>query len=253
MPRLAREISGSGIYHIMMRGINRQAIFIDEEDCKKFIKTLEQYKEKCGYEIYAYCLMGNHLHLLLKVGGEPLDQIMRRICGSFVYWYNLKYNRTGYLFQDRFKSETVENDAYFLTVLRYIHQNPVKAGISDKVEDYKWSSYCEYTNKPKLVDIFFALNMFNSNQEKALELFIKHSRETKEDSCLDNEEKNRLTDEEAKNVINQNYKMKSATDLQGLDIITRNMILKQLKQKHGLTIRQIERITGIGRGAIFKA
>jgi REP element-mobilizing transposase RayT len=73
--------------------------------------------------------MGNHVHILLKVGNEPLEQMMRRICGSYVYWYNKKYQRTGNLFQDRFKSETVENDNYFLIVLRYIHQNPLKAGL----------------------------------------------------------------------------------------------------------------------------
>lgn len=114
----------------MMRGINRQAIFYDEADFSKFLETLLKYKEISGYEIYAYCLMDNHVHLLLKVGREPLEQIMRRICGSYVYWYNTEYQRIGYLFQDRFKSEVVENDSYFLTVLRYIHQNPLKAEVS---------------------------------------------------------------------------------------------------------------------------
>lgn len=110
MPRQARKKSDSGIYHIMMRGINRQIIFQDEEDYSKFLQTLERYKEKSGYKIYAYCLMGNHIHLLLKVDIEPLGQLMRRLCGSYVYWYNRKYQRIGYLFQDRFKSEVVEND-----------------------------------------------------------------------------------------------------------------------------------------------
>lgn len=123
MARQPRKKSDSGIYHIIMRGINRQNIFEDQEDYYKFIETIKQYKEISGYQIYAYCLMGNHVHLLLIVGNEPLEQIMRRICGSFVYWYNRKYQRTGNLFQDRFKSEPVDNDNYLLTVLRYIHQN----------------------------------------------------------------------------------------------------------------------------------
>lgn len=105
MPRKAREKSESGIYHIMMRGINRQKVFKDDEDCLRFIQTLQKYKEQSDYAIYAYCLMGNHVHILLKTGTEPLEQIMRRVCGSYVYWYNDKYQRIGNLFQDRFKSE----------------------------------------------------------------------------------------------------------------------------------------------------
>ena len=90
MPRVPRSRSKSGIYHIIMRGINRQSIFEDEEDCVRFIETLQKYKEICEYKLYAYCLMGNHLHLLLMEGKEPLEQVMRRICGSYVFWYNRK-------------------------------------------------------------------------------------------------------------------------------------------------------------------
>jgi len=125
MPRQARQKSESGIYHIMLRGINQQIIFEDEEDSEKFIETLKTYKAISGYKIFAYCLMGNHCHLLLKVEKEDLVLIFKRIAGSYVYWYNWKYYRRGHLFQDRFKSEPVEDDVYFLTVLRYIHQNPV--------------------------------------------------------------------------------------------------------------------------------
>lgn len=128
MPRAARKKSNSGIYHIMLRGINRQLIFEDEEDKNRFIETLLKYKEQCGYLIYAYCLMGNHIHILLKEGKEELTLVLKRIAGSYVYWYNWKYHRSGHLFQDRFKSEPVEDDAYFLTVIRYIHQNPETRG-----------------------------------------------------------------------------------------------------------------------------
>lgn len=150
MPRKARKKSQTEIYHIILRGINRQSIFEDDEDREKLLQTLLRYKEKCGYNIYAYCFMGNHFHLLLKKVNEELAQIMRRISGSYVYWYNHKYDRIGNLFQDRFKSEPIETDSYFLTAIRYIHQNPVKAGIVSNIEEYKWSSYIEYTeNKLK--------------------------------------------------------------------------------------------------------
>ena len=113
MPRSARKKSESGIYHIMLRGINKQQIFEDKEDSERFLETLYKYKKQCEYEIYAYCLMGNHLHILLKEGKEDLTLMLKRIAGSYVYWYNWKYHRSGHLFQDRFKSEPVEDNAYF--------------------------------------------------------------------------------------------------------------------------------------------
>ena len=115
MPRAARVKSKTGIYHIILRGINRQIIFEDEEDSLKFLQTLSEYKEKSKYEIYAYCLMGNHVHILIKEGKEELGIAMRRIGASYVYWYNWKYERNGHLFQDRYKSEAVEDDKYLLT------------------------------------------------------------------------------------------------------------------------------------------
>ena len=124
MPRNARKQSKSGIFHVMLRGINRQVIFQDDEDCEKYLQCLVECQKLSGFQLYAYCLMGNHVHLLLEEKKEPLSQIFKRLGVRYVYWYNWKYKRTGHLFQDRFKSEPVEDDSYFLAVLRYIFQNP---------------------------------------------------------------------------------------------------------------------------------
>jgi len=253
MPRKARKKSESGVYHIIMRGINRQSIFEDEEDFVKFFQTIQHYKEQSGYEIYAYCLMGNHVHLLLKMGKDPLEQVMRRICGSYVYWYNQKYQRIGNLFQDRFKSEPVEDDTYFLIVQRYIHQNPIKAGLVRSAEQYKWSSFNEYVNKTTVVDTNFTLEIFNSDKEKAIKNFIHYNNEANDDVCLEMEEKHRITDEEARNIIKKVCKVNNASDMQRLDILTRNRYLKELKEEYSLSIRQIERLTGINRGIVLKA
>lgn len=253
MPRQARKKSASGIYHIMMRGINRQTIFEDEEDYQRFIETIDRYKETCGYEIYAYCLMGNHVHLLLRVGHEPLEQVMRRICGSYVYWYNWKYQRTGNLFQGRFKSETVEEDAYFMVVLRYIHQNPLKAGMVSRNEHYKWSSISEYITRPKIVDTDFPLALFSQDREKAVKSLIDFCNMANDDKCLDMEETFVITDEEARCIIMVLCNIQNATELQKMDRGRRNQYLKELKEVHGLSIRQIERVTGINRGVILKA
>ena len=98
MSRKAREKSSTGIYHVILRGINGQIIFKDNEDYKKLIQTINEYKEISGYEIYAFCLMNNHIHLLMKEGKEDLGIVFRRIGASYVYWYNRKYKRRGHLF-----------------------------------------------------------------------------------------------------------------------------------------------------------
>jgi REP element-mobilizing transposase RayT len=172
MSRTARIKSSTGIYHIITRGINQQNIFSSDDDYERLLSTLARYCRKSKSEIYAYCLMDNHIHLLLKEGQESIATTMKKIGTSYVYYYNWQYNRKGHLFQDRYKSEPVEDDAYFLTVLRYIHQNPVKAGITDDPATYPWSSYTEYTDKVKLVNTSFTLKLFNQDQEKAIEEFI---------------------------------------------------------------------------------
>ena len=138
MPRRARIESGTGIFHVMMRGINHQNIFEDEEDCWQFINTLDRVRMRynddgkpCGTNCiyYAYCLMGNHFHLLIRERDERVGETVKRIASSYVYYYNRKYGRDGHLFKERFKSEPVNDMSYFVTLLRYIHQNPVKAGM----------------------------------------------------------------------------------------------------------------------------
>ena len=95
MPRRARKKSDSGTYHIMLRGINKQQIFEEKEDYEKFLEVLKSCKAISEFKLYAYCLMGNHIHLLIKEGKESLETIFKRIGGKFVYWYNVKYQRVG--------------------------------------------------------------------------------------------------------------------------------------------------------------
>jgi REP element-mobilizing transposase RayT len=252
MPRGAREKSQSGIYHIIVRGINRQSIFEDDEDRQKLLQTLLVYKEQCGYSIYAYCFMGNHVHLLLKVGKEPLEQIMRRIGGSYVYWYNHKYDRIGNLFQDRFKSEPVETDAYFLTVLRYIHQNPMKAGIEGDISNYEWSSYSEYVNDRRLIDREEVLGLLSGNHDKAIREFIKFMDEPNSSQCLDvKEKKNRITDNEAKRMIEEILKIKPAM-IRNEPIEKKEEILKEILRIEGISTRQLARITGVSANLVWR-
>ena len=247
MPRIPRQKSRSGIYHIMLRGTNQQVIFEDEEDYLKFIETLQNYKAVSEYKVFAYCLMSNHIHILIKVGKEDLDLIMKRIACSYVYWYNWKYYRRGHLFQDRFKSEPVEDNSYFLTVLRYIHQNPVKAGIVKNVDQYKYSSYNDYiANSNCIIDTEFALSMIGK------EHFEEFNNETNNDVCLEIEEgKFRLSDIDAKKLIRKISKCNTTTEFQELKAEKRDKYIGRLLER-GLSIRQISRLTGTSKGIVEK-
>ena len=183
MPRQARKKSNTGIYHIMLRGVNQQQIFEDQEDCDKFLQVLKDCKAISGFKLFAYCLMGNHIHILLQENNEPIELLMKRIATRFVYWYNIKYQRAGHLFQDRFKSEPVEDDAYFLTVLRYIHQNPVKAGICKNISAYENSSYNEFFKSSDLIDSDFVFGIIAKKD------FASFNNEKVFDACLDVENK----------------------------------------------------------------
>lgn len=252
MPRTARKKSESGIYHILLRGQNRQIIFEDDEDKERFLQTLKGCKDKSGFRIYAYCLMGNHIHLLIHELNEQIGIIMRRIGASYVHWYNWKYIRCGHLFQDRYKSEPVETEKYFLTVLRYIHQNPVKAVLVKKASDYKWSSYNEYISNDGITDTRFALDIFNEDSKKAIKNFIDFHNEYKEANCLEMKESLRMTDEEAIAVIKRRYSVSNGLQLKDFEKEKRARCIKELKDK-GLSTRQIERLTGISRSIILKA
>lgn len=246
MPRQARKRSESGIYHIMLRGINRQDIFIDEQDKEKFLKTLKHYKDISGYKVFAYCLMSNHVHLLIKTEKENLDLILKRIAGSYVYWYNWKYKRIGHLFQDRFKSEPVDSDEYFLTVLRYIHQNPVKAGFCEHISDYQYSSYNHYLKNSTFIDCDFCFEIIDKSQ------FIQFHNENNTDLCIDIEEnKFRLTDEEAAIIIQKISGCKDASDFQNINIAVRDKYLKLCRQ-NGISIRQLSRLTGVSFNIVRK-
>lgn len=231
----------------MLRGVNQQQIFEEQEDCDKFLQVLKDCKAISEFKLFAYCLMGNHIHILLQETKEPIELVMKRIATRFVYWYNIKYHRAGHLFQDRFKSEPIENDAYFLTVLRYIHQNPIKAGICKTVADYENSSYNEYFKSSDLIDRDFVFEIISKDE------FAKFNSEKVFDSCLDVEDKPKIkvTDEQAKKIVEKISKCKNVAEFQALDVKTRDKCLKGLRES-GLSIRQTSRLTGVSFNVVRK-
>ena len=246
MPREARTKSASGYYHILLRGIGKQNIFEDDGDNIRFIETVFRYKQELDFELHAYCLMGNHVHMLIKDVNNQLNLIMKKIAGSYAYYFNRKYDRVGHLFQDRFKSEAVEDDEYYLTVLRYIYQNPEKAGVSS-VAEYEWSSYKEYTNKMTNLDTAFALELLNG--QESLEKYINCKND---DCCLEVRKTNNITDKRAKEILEIEFGLSSFLQIRNMPVQERNRLLHELKTK-GLSIRQLARMTGLNRGVVQKA
>jgi putative transposase len=259
IPRQARQKSKSSIYHIMIRGANRQEIFHDEEDCRKFLDTIAKYKGKTEMNVYAWCLMSNHVHLLLKEGKEDVSVTMKRVGVSFVSFYNWKYRTTGHLFQDRFKSEKVETINYLLTVVRYIHQNPVKAGMVNRAEDWKWSSCPGYYDKevyPRdLPDKTFILQMFSPEPSIAKERFKEFNERKNNDICLEDnwKDKKRLLDEEARIEIKKTLGSIEIAQIKSLPKLKRTEVLRKVKRIEGLSQRQAARILGVSPNLIFKA
>jgi len=233
----------------MLRGINKQSIFEDEEDKQRLFKTLKRFKTVSNYELYGYCFMDNHVHILIKEITELISLAVKRISGSYVYWFNWKYERCGHLLQERFKSEAVENDAYFLTVLRYIHQNPVRAGLAKNISEFRWSSFHEYIGKPIITDIDFVLDLFSPDRKKAVELFTAYMNEQNNDLCLDYAEKTRVPDSKIRAILLE-HNISDINQLLQLEKQKRDKIIRFLKSVEGVTIRQLSRLTGISKSVI---
>ena len=248
MPRAVRKGSKTGVYHIILRGINKQCIFQDDEDRNIFLNRLQRYKSESDFELYAYCLMSNHVHLLIMERSESVSSLIKKIGVSYVYWFNKKYERIGHLFQDRYKSEPVENDSYLITAARYIHQNPLQIGLSIDT----WTSYSDYFKNSGITDIWLILELFSNNRKTALDLFAQYMNKNNYDKCLDSFNCKSLSDKEAEIIIKKLGNVVFCQDVQKLDKKERDKLLYASKCE-GISIRQLARLTGLNRGIILNA
>ena len=253
MSREKRKFSSTGLYHIVFRGINRQNLFEEAKDYRKIKEILQKQKEKQSFEIYAYCLMSNHVHMFIKekeIG--DIVKIMHKILTSYVGWYNIKYQRSGSLIGNRYKSEPIEDDKYVFAVIRYIHQNPIKAGMVENIVDYEWSSYKEYVEKIELVDENFLIGILDSKKVRAKEIFVELHKETELENFQISDRK-KLTDSQVKRKIIKVIKTDDVKSIAKLPKEERNKILCILRQEENLSIGQLERVTGISRGIITRS
>ena len=251
MPRGARQQSESMIYHVMVRGINQVQLFYDDEDRAAFVERLRRYRDECGFRLLAWCLMGNHVHLLVEIGNVDLPTIMKKLLLSYAYWYNIKYDRSGYLYQDRYVSKAVDKDQYLLAAVRYIHRNPLEAG---NPVDY-WTSYKDYVcdGGVGITDTELVLGMLSDDADRARGFFVKLV--TGEDAPCVYEfdaRPSRTRDSHAIAIIKKVAGVESCGDVCLLDAASRSAVLAELRAR-GLSIRQIARRTGLNRGVVERA
>jgi len=250
MPRQQRQKSESGIYHVMLRGINRLQLFYDDDDKLAFIERLAKYKEQCGFSLLAWCVMGNHIHLLIEEGKIELSVVMKKLELSYANYYCAKYDWKGYLFQDRFKSKPVNSDSYLLAVIRYIHRNPLEIGkpISS------WTSYNDYLTSKGITDTAMVLAMLEPDEKNHSAAFMEFIDSPCEHSYsyVDSASSKQISDEKAFVLILEISGLSAPFELCRMEKETRNLIISKLRGA-GLSIRQIARLTGIGRSIVEAA
>ena len=150
MARKTRIHYPGAVYHVMQRGNGGQTIFFSEEDRCRFLLLFQEATERFHCKVHAFCLLDNHLHLAIQVADVPLSKIMQNLSFRYTSWVNKKQRRAGHLFQGRYKAVLVEKDSYLLELVRYIHLNPVRAGIVGGPADYPWSGHRAYMGEEKI-------------------------------------------------------------------------------------------------------
>lgn len=174
MPRIARAVAGGYPHHIIQRGNNRGQVFFDKDDRTKYLSLLKKYSDKWKARILVYCLMTNHVHLLIRPNEETsLCKMMQGVALCYTQYLNRKYKRTGRLWESRYYSCIVEREKYLLAVARYIEQNPVRAKIVQEVDDYPYSSARSHING--IGDEILSDLLFEESQRKDYSQFIRTS------------------------------------------------------------------------------
>lgn len=142
---ILKNSEAGGYYHVYNRGNRKQEIFSEKKDYLGYLERLRKYKDRHNISVICYCLMPNHIHLLLRQDADfPIYKFIHGLHTSYSMYYNRKYGKIGHLFQGRFKQKEVDKDDYLMRLSAYIHINPVAGGLVDKIEDYQWSSYLDY-------------------------------------------------------------------------------------------------------------
>ena len=245
MPRKSRNLIGSAFIHNMVQGINKEYIFQREEEKYKYIELMKKYSEKYQVSIIAYCIMDNHAHILtFSENIQNISLFMKETNTEYAIYYNKTKNRVGYVFRNRFSSKSIYNQEYLLKCIKYIHMNPVKAGISKKEENYKFSSYKNYINKngnvnDKLLEIVFNnekdyLKIMNSINYEPLHL-------EKEDINLEKVLK--------KFLVQENIKLEQ---IQKDNLLIKKFISYLISNEYEFKKKNVAKILNISRAQLYR-
>ncbi|MBO5517936.1 MAG: transposase [Firmicutes bacterium] len=243
MPRQPRIISPTGYMHIIARGIGRQMLFEAPADYLYYLSLLKRYSKETDVTICAYCLMDNHVHLLVYDPQQSASLFMKKVGVSYAGYFNAKYDRTGHLFQDRYRSESINDDAYLLTVFRYILQNPQKANICH-ADQYPWSSYHLYDDT-SFINTSVLKGMIGDYA--AYERFIAVDEEVE---CMDYDAVKRK-DDQAREKLCEILGIPNGMELQSYGKEKRDQAIRELK-RNGLNAYQISRLTGLNRSTVHR-
>lgn len=252
MANAPRKRAESGVYHVVVRGNGRQIIFYDDADRRTFLTMLARRMDENGVAVWAWCLMDNHVHLLVEDPENGLSHAMQALLTGYARYFNAKTGHVGHVFQQRFFSEPIESERYLVAAVRYIHINPEKDGI-EAASAYRWSSYAEYAGGPlpigrKLCATGSVLDVLGGPEGFTELCQCSELYEPGFEGAL------RLTDAEARQRAEKIARTKGLADasqVKELPRAERDTVIRQLRG-NGISIKQIERLTGIGRGAIAR-
>ena len=256
MTRSQREASSSDIYHVIVRGAGRRLLFEDDEDRRFFAERLFAYAGRAegGADLLAWCLMENHVHMLLRAPLEALESLMRSLNTSFARYYNGRHGHVGPVFQGRYKSIPMETDAQLLETVRYIHHNPQAANVCG-YRDYGWSSFKFYLEEHPCLEANTVLDMLGG--AKAFTAFhddVADDQELMEFatySGIFSSKRRAVSDGDAVEMAKELCGDEFANSIAAAPKEERDAMIGRLRGM-GLSVRQIERLTGIGRGIIQK-
>lgn len=244
MPRPPRQYSESGFYHVVLRGNGKQIIFEDDSDRQMFLKLLMEKKAADSVRIIAWCLMSNHIHLLIDDPEGSLSHFMHAISTAYARYFNEKTGHVGAVFQGRFTSVPITSDDQLLQAVRYIHENPAKAG-AGSVDAYRWSSYGEYLGRAGITDTETVFDVVGGTRG-----FLHFCDDGRFGTYYLRSTK-RVPDEDALEAARCTLGGREPAELKEMAKGQRDASLRLLRAA-GITVKQMERLTGIGHNTISR-
>lgn len=248
IPRIARKDLNTPFLHVMVQGVNKEYIFYKQEYIKKYLEIIKENKGKYDFEILAYCIMNNHAHFLVHTEDiNEFGKFMQRINFLYAQMYNKNENRCGVLFRNRYQTEPIHDKKYLINCIKYIHNNPVKAKMVSKCEDYEYSSYNDYMKNKGIAKCKSMKEIFGENCD-----YIKLFEQSFDKRFMDIEDKNEETISDYMLEGIQEFRKKFSRDI--VEIMSDRGVLKELvfflKENCGLKYVEIRNFLGISRGTM---